>query len=267
MQFDETINGGPEGNIPDEPEKSGDTPVDTGLGDVQNRIRQTLDPAERKKEKLAALAAKREAKEISEYDFDLNFLFQLNEAGLPLTRKDMRHESGERALILTKEEFDMLGCIDFIHSSGERMVIESESLVDGDVFILYPHEVGESVPAKEKQPQKKPEMLPHEIRMQSILFEVFGNAAIDPPAVLHPEWEGILARNQRMIFASVEAGRAKGVPDAYVQSFAYGQLSHLAFEGKFDMVLRILTNLNFANAKQLEAMQSVIAEALAAKDK
>lgn len=265
MQIDEMIDGSD--GTPDESVESGDTPVDAGKDAVKKKIGETLDPAERKKGKLAALAAKRESKEISEYDFDLNFLFQLNEAEMPLGRKDMRHESGEQAVVLTKEEFDVLGFIDFIHSSGERMVIGSESLDDGDVFILYPHEVGESAPSPEKQSQKKPEMLPHEIRMQRILFEVFGDAAIDPPAVLHPEWENILARNQRMIFASVAAGRAKGVPDAYVKAFAYDQVSHLASEGKFDMVMRILTNLNFADAEQLAEMQSVIAEAVAAKGK
>jgi hypothetical protein len=97
----------------------------------------------RKAKKLAELSAKRESKEISPYDFDLNFIFQLNEAGFPLTRRDMLHETGNQALVLTRNDFETLGCLDFIHVSGERMVIEPESLDPNDVFILYPDELGD----------------------------------------------------------------------------------------------------------------------------
>ena len=96
----------------------------------------------RKDRKLRQLAAKREANELSEHAVDLNVVFQLNVAGLPLTRRDMVHETGDQALVLTRQDFDVLGSLDFIHASGERMVIEAESLDPDDVFILYPDEVG-----------------------------------------------------------------------------------------------------------------------------
>ncbi len=129
---------------PTSPENT-DSTAEVGLQKVtKDAIGDALDPVlARKEQKLGVLSAKRESKELSPYDFDLNYIYQLNEAGLPLTRKDMLHETGNQALVLTREDFEVLGCLDFIHASGERMVIEAESLDPKDVFILYPHEVGD----------------------------------------------------------------------------------------------------------------------------
>ena len=128
-----------------EQRKEEDTsPVSEKLQRTRGAVEGALDPVlGRKEQKLKELAAKREAKELSPYDFDLNFIFRLNESGLPLTRKDMLHETGNQALVLTREDFEILGCLDFIHASGERMLIEPESLDPNDVFVLYPHEVGD----------------------------------------------------------------------------------------------------------------------------
>jgi hypothetical protein len=54
----------------------------------------------------------------------------------------LAHETGNQAVVLTREELEVLGCLDFIHVSGERMLIEPESLREGDVLILYPYELG-----------------------------------------------------------------------------------------------------------------------------
>ncbi|MBI2117667.1 hypothetical protein HYT95_02095 [Candidatus Peregrinibacteria bacterium] len=93
-------------------------------------------------EKLRWLARRREAHEISPHDFDLNFIFQLNQVNAPLTRRDLNHETGTQAVVLNREDMDALGCLDFIHRSGERMLIEPESLAEGDVLILYPEDLG-----------------------------------------------------------------------------------------------------------------------------
>ncbi len=61
---------------------------------------------------------------------------------LVLTKKDLEHETGNQAVVLSKNDFDRLGSIEFVHASGEIMMIESESLQEGDVLILYPHELG-----------------------------------------------------------------------------------------------------------------------------
>lgn len=96
------------------------------------------------------LARRREAKEISQFDFDLNFIFSLNETGFPLKRKDLEHKTGIQAVVINREELETLGCLDFITASGERMLIEPESLREGDVLILYPEDLGdeEGKPAK-----------------------------------------------------------------------------------------------------------------------
>ena len=71
-----------------------------------------------------------------------NFIYQLNQIGNPLTRKDMLHETGNQAIV-PREDLEILGGLEFIHISGERMLIELDSLHPDDVFILYPHEVGD----------------------------------------------------------------------------------------------------------------------------
>ena len=93
--------------------------------------------------KLQVLTERRETRELSPYDFDLNFIFQLNEAGVPLTRRDLAHETGNQAAVFTSDDLRTLGYLDFIHVSGERMVIEPESIKESDVLILYPEDVGD----------------------------------------------------------------------------------------------------------------------------
>ena len=125
-------------------ERKDASPIDEQRQGAKDAIGDAIDPVlARKKQKLRELNARREAKELSPHDFDLNYIFQLNEAGLPLTRKDMLHETGNQALVLSREDLETLGCLDFVHVSGERMLIEPESLDPNDVFILYPHEVGD----------------------------------------------------------------------------------------------------------------------------
>jgi hypothetical protein len=113
--------------------------------DARGKLMDVLTPKTvhaRKLKKLKELLTRRVAKEISLYNLDVNLIRQLNQSGTPLTRKDMLHETGHRAIVLTRQDFAALRIVDFIHVSGERMVIDSESLDPNDVFILYPEEVG-----------------------------------------------------------------------------------------------------------------------------
>ena len=75
--------------------------------------------------------------------FHLDSIFQLSQMELPLSRKDLEHKTGLQAVVLTREDIEDLGVIDFIHSSGERMMIEPESLKHDDVLILYPEDLGD----------------------------------------------------------------------------------------------------------------------------
>ncbi len=118
--------------------------ISVHLEDTQAGVEGILDPViARREKKLKDLATKREAQELSPHDFDLNFIHQLNQAGLPLTRKDLTHETGNQALILTYEEFQRLGCLDFVHVSEGRISIDPDDLDPNDVFILYPEEIGD----------------------------------------------------------------------------------------------------------------------------
>lgn len=123
------------------------THADTVSGrqaDVRKAISERIDTHRSfiKEKKRAELAERREKGEISPFDLDLNLVCELNQYDQPLTRKDMQHESGEQALVLTRDDFDVIGCLDFILVSGKRMVIEPESLSPDDVLIVYLHEVG-----------------------------------------------------------------------------------------------------------------------------
>ena len=133
-----------EASVPTEETASWYTPyIEAGkrTGAIRGEKFENVKKARQRKE--AELSRRREVKEISPHNFDLNFIFRLNEIDAPLTRKDVVHETGNQPVVIDREELEALGCIDFIHASGERMVVEAESLRDGDVLILYPEELGD----------------------------------------------------------------------------------------------------------------------------
>jgi hypothetical protein len=102
------------------------------LKGTKDALENTLDPvAARKKQKLQDLAALREAKKLSPHDLDLNYLHQLNEFGQPLTRRDMKHETGDQALVLSYEDLRTLGCLDL---SEEVLQFEFE-LPKNNLFV------------------------------------------------------------------------------------------------------------------------------------
>ncbi len=118
-------------------------PVDDALINAKDAIEKALDPVSaQREEKLRMLSDWREAEGNSSFDFDLNYIFQLNQAELPLTQKDMLHETGKQALVLTRDDLDILDRLVFINVSGEMVVIKPENVDPNDVFILYPDEVG-----------------------------------------------------------------------------------------------------------------------------
>lgn len=93
-------------------------------------------------EQLAELQRRRAAGELSPYDFDLNFLFMLNEADGALKRADLDHSTGVQAVVLSKDDFDALGAITFIHAKHGEMTIGSDSLAEGGTLVIFPEEVG-----------------------------------------------------------------------------------------------------------------------------
>lgn len=109
-------------------------------------MRQTTDISESTRlhnEKfIQELKEKREKGEIAVVDFDLNTLSRLNDMDLPLRRRDLETQPLGQALVLTQEDLEKLGYIDFIHVTGERMVIESDSLPLGRLTVIYPTDLG-----------------------------------------------------------------------------------------------------------------------------
>lgn len=116
--------------------------VQTGIhvGHIQGAALEDVAIARQRKE--AELLRRREMNEVSPHNFDLNFIFRLNEMDQPLTRDNLVSETGNHAVVLTRDDLDTLGCVDFIHVSGTRIVLEPEQLRNGDVLILYPEELG-----------------------------------------------------------------------------------------------------------------------------
>lgn len=112
-------------------------------------------PAETMKDRrLRELAQRRESDErLSPHDLDPNFLYDLLDNDIPLTRKDMLFQGKEQAVVLTREEMEQLiGTTDAqsfayvmarpIDPEDPIAYIEPESIAPDDVFILYPEEVG-----------------------------------------------------------------------------------------------------------------------------
>lgn len=121
-----------------------DTAVPEGVSEVREDTQSLLVGKTTRERTPRDLAERREQKELSPFDFDLNFIFQLNQINAPLRASDLRHETGWQALVLTRDDLETLGCLDFISRNGERMMIEPESLSSDDALILYPEDLGES---------------------------------------------------------------------------------------------------------------------------
>ncbi len=121
--------------LPEESPATSKQEINHVRNEIKRDIDQSLSPKERKLQKLRE---RRESGTLDPYDLDLNFLFQLQQAGDPLTRNDLKNQ----AVVLTREDFDQLGSMEILLANGESMVIDSESLPEDDVLIMYPEDLG-----------------------------------------------------------------------------------------------------------------------------
>lgn len=127
------------GNVEDKeasPELIRNAPDDVRSG-VRDAVSDALSPEH---ERRMELSRRRESKELSPFDFDLNFIFQLNEAGQPLARRDLTHQTGTQAVVLTREDLETLGGFTYVDRSGALIDVESESVPHE--LILFPEDVG-----------------------------------------------------------------------------------------------------------------------------
>lgn len=103
-----------------------------------------LDPVfARREAKLQELAAHREKGVLSPFDLDLNFVAELWSAGGRLIRNNMLHPTGLQALVLTFEDLEAIGGLEFEHATLGMQVINPGDFELNDVFILYPWEVAD----------------------------------------------------------------------------------------------------------------------------
>ncbi len=133
---------GPE-RVPDEPlsaEVGGGT-VSDDAQQVRHEVGETLSLTA-DQQKLARL---RKEGEISPHDFDLNFIYQLNDCDPddegftpPLTRSDV----GNQAVVLTRDDLEYLRYLRYVSASGEIIVNEPDDMRD-PVLILFPDELGD----------------------------------------------------------------------------------------------------------------------------
>lgn len=121
--------------LPEESPATSKQEINHVRNEIKRDIDQSLSPKERKLQKLRE---RRESGTLDPYDLDLNFLFQLQQAGDPLTRNDLKNQ----AVVLTREDFDQLGSMEILLANGESIVIDSESLPEDDVLIMYPEDLG-----------------------------------------------------------------------------------------------------------------------------
>lgn len=92
---------------------------------------------------LQELARRREAGELAPYDYEVNYIWYLQQMGEPVTRKDVQNH----AILIRPEEFEALGFLEFINAAGEKMIIgfTDENFDLNNPLIIFPEELGEEV--------------------------------------------------------------------------------------------------------------------------
>jgi len=104
---------------------------------------QNLSPEEKRaqiaEQKIQELARRKEAGELEPYDYEVINIWYLQRMDRSITRKDV----GNHAIIISPEEFERLGYIEYIRSSGEIIVIDSDDVDKNHPFIIFPEELGE----------------------------------------------------------------------------------------------------------------------------
>jgi len=90
---------------------------------------------------LQELARRREAGELEPTDYEVNYLFYLQQMDQPVTRKEV----GNRAIVIKPEEFEGLGYLEIVLPTGEKIVLDftEETFDKRSPLIIFPEELGE----------------------------------------------------------------------------------------------------------------------------
>lgn len=95
------------------------------------------------------LIRRREAGEIDWIDYEVIYISNLMDKGIPITRKDVKNQ----AIVIRPNEFETLGYIEFVSSSGEVITIDFDDVDNSKPFIIFPADLGNlsiEVPEHEK---------------------------------------------------------------------------------------------------------------------
>ncbi len=103
-----------------------------------------LSPKEKQRQiienNMSRLSERKEAGELDKHDFGIRELADHRITGEPVTKSRV----GNRAIVVTQDEFDDLGYIEFVSASGEVMLIEADvtGYESSDRLIIFPEELG-----------------------------------------------------------------------------------------------------------------------------
>lgn len=245
----------------------GNSPFHPAVQDTVKKIREVLsiplvDARSSEQKKRWELSEYREKGTLSPYDFDLNYLFELSKERLPLAKSDLRHETGLQAVVLTRDDMEILGGLEFIHSSGEAMFIEPESVRQGDILVLYPWEL--SNPPKEienpslKGTTREDPTSIDEIKLAAatrltVIFEDVLNVRITESL----PWIDILHAHGEYPAQAILEGRKADIPEKYIRSFAFNQCLRHAEKGDLHFIARFLKNLKFGSEEQVKFFEDL----------
>jgi len=75
----------------------------------------------------------------SNKEFDLNYIYYMQELGLPITRKDVLGCN----IVIRPEEFEAVGYFEIINAEGELIRIDLENNQSTEPLIIRPEELGQ----------------------------------------------------------------------------------------------------------------------------
>ena len=98
---------------------------------------------------LQELTRRREAGELEPTDYEVNYIYYLQQMDRPVTRKEV----GNRAIVIRPEEFEGLGYLEIVLPTGEKIVLDftEETFDKRSSLIIFPEELGEKNIEQEKQ--------------------------------------------------------------------------------------------------------------------
>ncbi|MCL5407588.1 MAG: hypothetical protein M1429_03775 [Patescibacteria group bacterium] len=90
------------------------------------------------KDAAGELTRRRELGELDSADYEINYLFYLQELGMPISKEDVKNQ----AIVINPDQFEVLGYIDLVNTDGESITIDFDDVDSSRPFILFPEDLG-----------------------------------------------------------------------------------------------------------------------------